>query len=366
MLNRPIAVLGGGNCGHAMAADLTLAGFDIHLYEHPSFKEQFRSTLETEQIKITGIHREGNADIRLTTLDIGEALEGVELINIAIPATGHETFFQEMIPHLKDGQTIVVWSGRFGSLLLWNMLKGTSMEGRVTIAEANTLPYGARLIGPSHVHHHLTATRVHVAGLPATETARLIPELKSLYEMIVPAQNVIAAALANSALITFPPVALLNAGRIEYSEGDFHAFKEGVTKSVSRVIKGVDHEFKAVGKAWGIELPEYNESDYGTPASLEAVEFKAPTDTFAEFARMRGPTSVPHRFFTENIGHGHVTVHGLALKAEVPTPLIYAIVQLGSILCDEDYWNEGRNLKRLGLQDLTKHEILAQINKGVN
>ena len=37
-----IAVLGAGGTGHAIAADLTLAGFEITLYEEP----QYRRNLE--------------------------------------------------------------------------------------------------------------------------------------------------------------------------------------------------------------------------------------------------------------------------------------------------------------------------------
>lgn len=36
MLNQPIAVLGGGNFAHVMAADLTLGGYDVNFYDHPT------------------------------------------------------------------------------------------------------------------------------------------------------------------------------------------------------------------------------------------------------------------------------------------------------------------------------------------
>ena len=38
----PIAVLGGGNGAHCMAADLALAGYDVNLCELPAFRESFR------------------------------------------------------------------------------------------------------------------------------------------------------------------------------------------------------------------------------------------------------------------------------------------------------------------------------------
>ncbi len=123
MLEKPIAVLGGGNGGHCMAADLTLAGYRVNFYEHPSFEPSFRSTLETGIVEIGGIGRKGKANISLITMDMAEAIEDARLINIVIPAKGHDLFFNEMIPHLKDGQTVVVWAGDFGSLRLYKLLQ---------------------------------------------------------------------------------------------------------------------------------------------------------------------------------------------------------------------------------------------------
>lgn len=361
MANKPIAVLGGGNGGHVMAADLTLAGRMVNLYEIPSFASGFKATIERGSIRLQGVHRQGVAQLNKATTDIQEALEDVELVNVVTPATGHEPFFKEMIPFLSRGQVIIVWSGRFGSLVLAKMLREAGKASEVTVVEANTLPYGARMIGPAHVQHHLTARRVYVAALPTKKTENVCKLLNSLYEMVVPSKNVLEAAMSNSALITFPPVALLNTGRIEHSEGDFYAFNEGITKSVAHVIKGVYGEIFHTAKEWNVQIPKYSDTAFYTSASLEAIEFQAPTDTLAEFAKMRGPTSVPHRFYTENIGHGLVCISNLAQLVSVRTPIIDSIITLASVVCDEDYWTTGRTMEKLGLDNMDKAAILQYI-----
>ena len=47
---RKIAVLGGGNGAHAMAADLTLKGFEVNMCETPKFRESFSTTLERQAV----------------------------------------------------------------------------------------------------------------------------------------------------------------------------------------------------------------------------------------------------------------------------------------------------------------------------
>jgi opine dehydrogenase len=44
---KKVAVLGGGNGSHTMAADLTLKGLEVRLCEAPEFKDAFVTTLKT-------------------------------------------------------------------------------------------------------------------------------------------------------------------------------------------------------------------------------------------------------------------------------------------------------------------------------
>lgn len=53
MLNlEKIAVLGGGNGAHAIAADLALKGFEINICEDPEFAEGFGTTIRRKEIAI--------------------------------------------------------------------------------------------------------------------------------------------------------------------------------------------------------------------------------------------------------------------------------------------------------------------------
>ena len=68
--NRKITVIGGGSTGHAISADLTLAGFEITLFEESQFREKLQPAGSAGGIRIKGAGRQGFAKINRITDDI--------------------------------------------------------------------------------------------------------------------------------------------------------------------------------------------------------------------------------------------------------------------------------------------------------
>lgn len=50
-----VAILGAGNGGLCAAADLTLRGFQVHLYEIPEFVENITPVEEADGISLRGV-----------------------------------------------------------------------------------------------------------------------------------------------------------------------------------------------------------------------------------------------------------------------------------------------------------------------
>lgn len=364
MLQKPIAVLGGGNGAQTMACDLTLAGYTVHLYETPSFASspRFAPVLETKTIELTGVGRRGKAKIARVTTSMAEALEGVEWINVNIPATGHELFFEELIPHLRDNQVVVVWAGDYGSLRLAQMMKEKGAKQKVLIAEANTIPYGTRLEGAGKCHLLLTAPKVLLATLPGLESEKLVQALRPVYPCLEACRNVLVAGFCNPNPIVHPPGSLLNTGRIQYSGGQFWMYREGITEAVARVIRQIYLEIESVAKALGMEVLQYEDRDFRTTTSIMGVAFQAPFDTIGVIASISGPHSIKDRYITEDLPFGLVPVSELGDKLGVPTPIVDSIVHIGASVCQEDYWTTGRTLKKLGLDTLSREEIIKYVD----
>jgi len=358
MSEKPIAVLGGGAGAHTMAVDLTERGYGVHLCEHPDFAAAFETTLGAQAIEAAGIGPKGTYPIRRVSTDIPAALAEAEWVNVVMPAIGHETFFQEMVPHLRADHKVVVWAGDFGSLRLRQMLLEAGRLESVTILETSTLPYGTRLVAPGKINLLLVAPHVIAAALPGSRTAEAVGELHRVFPCVAAGQHVLAAAFNNANPIVHPPGSLLNTGRIEYSGGNFYMYREGITQSVARVIREVYEESRRLARALDFDMTDYRDVDFRTTCSIMGVEFVAPFDTAGVIASILGPCTVHDRYITEDLPFGLVPRSQLGRAAGVGTPLIDAIVSIGSVVCEEDYWKTGRTLEKLGLAGLDRDGVL--------
>jgi len=378
MLNQPIAVLGGGNIGHTIAADLSLGGYEVNFYEHPQFEDAFKTTLEKGIVEIedqrTGRHE--LARIHKATTDIKAALSDVRLIFVAIPSFGQELFFNTMIPYLKDGQVVFLMTGNFGSLRLRKLLSEKAPDRKITIYETSTMPYGTRLSGPASVRvifgfgpwlgtepsfleAFLKDTPEKgrlISAIPAKDTDVALEEFQKLYPLFSPAKNVLVGAANNVNFIIHPIPAVLNAGRIEYanlySKEDFYLHREGHTPSVQRVEEVVVDEIAALVTALGgkITTPRTSGKNYFDHAQTHPSP--------------AGPKTVKHRYIAEDMAYGFVPMSQLGEKLGVAMPLMNALIDIASVMNQEDYRKTGRNLETLGLDKLSKEQIINLVEKG--
>ena len=361
---RKIAVLGGGNGAHAMAADLALKGLEVNMCEAPEFKESFSTTLERQEIRLIDAGGEEKAvKLGMATVDFERAIKGVDYIMMAIPAIGCKHFFTSIMPYLRDGQTIVVWPGNYSALLFANMLRERGIKKDITLAEGHTLPWGCRLEAPGRVRIFVDSWKLLLAAFPARNTGKVIDDLKHIYP-VVPGENVLATSLNNLNPIVHPVGAILNAGWIDTLGRDFYFYKYGTTLSVARAIKVVYEEVARIGEAIGIKLLEYPEESFWLRSTIMSVYFKAPLDMEGTVANIAGPSSMKSRYVAEDVPHGLVPAAQLAGKFDVDVPIIDATIKLASLINQTDYYKEGRLLEELGIADLSKEELAEILQEG--
>ena len=248
-MNKNVAILGGGHGAHTMAADLTLRGFKVAMYEMPRFKSNLKKLFETKTIKAEGVI---NATVELdkVTDDIDEAIKGVKYINIAVPGFAHDDYAALLKGKVKKDQVIILYPGNFGALVFKKAL-GADCP---VICETNTLPYDTRLQGECHVRV-FGFNKTNIAFLPASKGKELIGEVNELFTFQKVYADVLESGLSslNPALHTGP--CLLNAGPIEYwAKGDFYLYEHGFTPSAAKMDIKLDNERKAVGKKFGYDL----------------------------------------------------------------------------------------------------------------
>jgi len=351
-----IAVLGAGGTGHAMAADLTLAGFEINLYEEPRFKENIEVILKRGGIEKKGAARQGFAKIHRVTTEIAEALKDVKLILVAVLASRHEKIAELCAPYLKDGQTIVISAGNAGSLVFAKKLKEMNVKSQVTIAETEGNLYPCRLTGPAEVVVALPYKAKYLAAFPAKDTAKVINALKGIYDCL-PATNVLETALNSPNVVTHLAASILNTGAIEQSGGEYYLYKQGMTPSIFRCIEAVHEEKSALFKVLGW-------SDRYEAGFLEKVARQTEFPELEIFRGLIGPTSMQHRYITEDAPTAQALVLSLAEMVNVPTPVTRALVTLASTINRTDYLKQGRTVKRLGLSGLSVDELNRFLAEG--
>ncbi|NWG02127.1 MAG: NAD/NADP octopine/nopaline dehydrogenase family protein, partial [Syntrophaceae bacterium] len=246
-----VAVLGGGNGGHAVAANLSLAGFKVNFFELPQFSESFEKVLRTKEIRIEGVSIDGTAKLNIATTDIQQAIKDVGVIFVITPAFGHKPMAEVCAPFVQDGQILVLMPGSGGSLEFVNIFRQKKVKREILVAESCTLPYGARLKGSGHVSVLIHAVILPTGVFPSKKTAEVISKLKQFYPTITPARDVLEAAINNPNPIVHPVATLLSATRIEHSKGEFYLYAEGMTPAVARTFESLNEERLAICKAMG-------------------------------------------------------------------------------------------------------------------
>jgi len=386
ILKKPIAILGGGACAQTFAAEFSLTGYEVHLYELPELAvESLGDVLKSHRIEIGGkqlnfkwFRRTGVAKVDVVTTEITEALKGAGLLIVAIPAKGHKAFFEKMIPCLEDGQVISIFPDNFGSLMLKNMMREKRININVMIGGWSSMPYGVRIIEPGKLDCIIRIRNLLCDALPNTDGDKFFEILKGIPAFdgaveLKRGDTIIGVDLSNPNPAVHIPGSILNVGAMEVSEmegilgipsGKYSMYKYGMSPAVSRVQLAFYQEERRIADAMGIKIIEHREDQFFWKGSIMGIEYWVP---FADVVLppIVGPDSVEHRYFTEDIPVGAVVRYNLAKKLGVEIPITESLIRLGSVICKRDFLKEGISLKELGIEDLNKEQIIRYVRDGV-
>lgn len=362
MTDKPIAVLGGGNTAFAVAARLTLQGHRIILGEVPEFAAALDPIRPTGVIHLRGVAGEGKAALYRVTTDVSEALAEAELVLVIVPAYAHRPFALACIPYLRPQHKVVLMPGTLGSLEWSQLLRQAGVEG-VTLAEVDTAPYVCRKTAPDTATIWGVVKGLGLGVLPSTETTRVQKLLEPLFPGVQTYPDVMACGLSAMNPVVHPAGVLMNAGRIEYSRGEFYFYEEGVSPSVAKVIMQVDEERRRIGAALGYELLPVHEA-FHRAGFGPAGDLWAAINGSWMLTRLKAPGSLESRWLTEDIPYGLAAWSRVGAQYGVETPILRALVELGSVVMGFDAWKAGRNMEDLGLAGLDRKALTQLLEKG--
>lgn len=353
------SVIGAGNGGQAMAAHLSLMGFTVNLYNRT--REKLIHILNNGGIYLEGAVR-GFARLNMITDNMEDAIKDADVIMVTVPASGHSDIAYEMLPHLKNGQIIVLNPGRtFGAIEFYNIVK-KRRDLDVVISETDTFIYACRSNdGMAKIFRIKDA--VSLASIPSWKTDYVVDLLKLAYSQITSAENVLETSLNNIGSIFHPAPTLLNSARIETTEGNFQYYLEGISPSVAKILERMDRERVAVAHALGVNAItalDWLKDTYGV-ASDNLYDAIQNTDAYMG---LLAPKTLDCRYIFEDVPMSLVPISSIGKQLGISTHTIDSIIHLASCMHEKNYWKMGRTAVKLGLDGKSAAEI-KEIVEGV-
>lgn len=352
-----ITVVGAGNGGQAIAGYAALHGCEVSLFDRS--EEKIKALRDKGFIELRG-RICGVGKISHFTSSIANAVNDADIIMVTTIANAHADLAKSMASYIKDGQVIVLNPGRTcGALVFDQALKRAGCNKRYYLAEAQTLVYACRIVENGIVNIIGVKDEVLLSAIPASDTDYIIHALHSLYPCFVKANNVLRTSLENIGAMFHPCVCLFNAATIERLN-EFWFYRD-MTDQVARFIEKFDAERIAVGKAYGIDLlnvTEWIKYAYNDTTGDTLCERMKNNPAYYD---IKAPGTIFTRQLTEDIPTGVIPIIELGRAAGVNTPLLESMTYIIEGLLEMDFHTEGRTLANLGLDGMTKEEIIKYI-----
>ncbi|KAI8955488.1 putative NAD/NADP octopine/nopaline dehydrogenase [Xylaria longipes] len=361
-----VSIVGAGNCGCAFAADLENRGIRALLYAHPDHSSNVDAIRESGFLDSIG-QVKGRFYPEVST-DMGEALRFSNIVIVAVPSYAQDNILSELEKFDVSNHIIIAASGNFFTLVACKRIRARFL------LETSASPYGSRMVDGKRREQQQLAESwygINVFGFKAVTPIGSLPididaHLRTDVGVIFPGSlqwcsNVIEAAFYNFNGVLHPITAVMNAGWIEHTKGDFYFYQEGMTPSVTKIMQEIDNERVAIANEYGARvtscLKQMN-TYYGL--NHESLSEFARGSTLHSTMKLC-PTSMQHRYLVEDLPYVLVPWYELGLKAGKQSPFIRSLILWSSMINNTDYLSVGRNLKALGFDNWSLDEIVDMV-----
>lgn len=343
-----VCVLGCGNVGVAIAADLSIKGYDVTIVKTSQSREGVFEKIQRNGNRV--LKKENGeyqkAIISKMTHDI-EEVSTADVVFLTIQSTYHEQVIKNIGPYLNKGQIVVVICSYLSSLYFDKYCKdnmpvivettGPYLEGRIEEQDTEgeiVFRVGCRL------------TRSPLSIYPDSIAVKTMSRICSLYKGFKQEYTPIESALLNPNLVLHTVGSIMSIPRIEHSKGNFCMYREAYArdnKATLRIMMQLDAEKMAVLREMGLKPVDV----------FEAGGFLGdPMESFYAYSessdRAISPTSVQSRYITEDVSQGLVLLESIAKYVGVEVPITSSLISIAGAALNYDFRKEGRTIERLG------------------
>jgi opine dehydrogenase len=360
-----VAIIGAGIGGLYLAAELGVAGFKLRL--HDIDDARLSDIRAFGGVAVEG-ERDGFASVERATSDLPSAVDGADLVIVVTGGNAQATVARSLAPVLRDGQLILLIQGNTGgSLIARQALDEAGCHADITVAEMDNYPYSCRRLSPIRMRPIVAKRWLQIAAFPGNRIVLAHQRLSPLFPQAVASPNVLYTGFTNANAMLHVANCVANAARIE--SGDSYKFyAEGVTPAVARLYQAINDERVTVAAALGAAVPtleDWFERVYGVrEASLVETCRRLTYNSEGPYQATGTPSSLEHKFITEDVPTGLIPMSALGTAARVPTPAIDALVAVVRTMTGKDFAGEARTLGRLGLSGMSVTEIRRVMDEG--
>ena len=353
--NEVWVVVGVGMGGKGLLADLSLNGFRLRAYDKDD--AQVAGIRAAGGIYVDG--RDKNfGPVEMATTDITAALDGAKVILVSTNGDDHPQVAKDLAPHLRDGQIIVLIQGHFaGTLVFRKALSEAGCGAKVDVCEMDGYPYMMTVRAPDRVELTSTKAVYQLVTVPASRSDGIVKEIGLAFPELVAGSNLLQTGFTDLGSVFHTCGMVTNVGHVENGK-PYNFYAANMTPSVCNLIEAVDRERVAAAQAYGITTPDvFDWLEITYKRRERTLHWSMQANAVTHYVYSPAPNSLGHRFLVTDIGSGLVAWSSLAKVAGVATPAIDAVVNIASALTKRDFFEEGRNLRNLGLDGMSVDEI---------
>lgn len=345
-----ITIVGAGNAGCAVAADLTMKGHTVTLLKtsNSMHNDNFTYLQQNDgRISLLENGETRTTNISCVTTDF-HAISDAELVIVYIQTNYHEELIIRMKDYLKDGQKVLFNPGYFSTAY---MLKHCG-DKDLTIIEATSSFIDCRIAEPGLIKVGFRNVRNPLGVYPAERGEKTMEELESL-DFHFALRSTVEVALHNPNLIVHTVGAIMSIPRIEKTKGDYCMYWEVFQPSVWNILEKLDAEKMDVLEKLGFPRLPYVDACKFRNTLDEDVDGKEVFFWYAAMpTRAKGPIVVDSRYITEDVPQGLVMLEALGQYLHVTTPVCTALIEIANAALTREFRDVGRTLERLGIDNV--------------
>lgn len=346
-----ITIVGTGNGGTTIGADLALKGHQVTLLKTSDklHNENFKFLQQTKTVVIEDTQGSKTARFAEVTTDYATALRGAELIILYIWTNFHKPVIDKIAPYIQDGQCFLLEPGYLSTCY---MMQATDKD--ITIIEAESSPIDCRIVKPGKVHVLFRNVMNPFGVYPKAKQSTAVKVLEELRYPFCLTDNVIEAALHNPNLIVHTIGAIFSIPRIEYTNEQYWMYREVFTPHIWNIVRSLDREKMDVLERFELKRLPYVEACKLRNSSDKKVNAKAAFLHYAKHSSPKGPNQPDSRYITEDVPEGLVLLESLGLTLKIPTPTCTGLINCASAAMETDFRKEGRTVDCLGFDNIWK------------